>query len=1120
MKNRLAAAVALCLLPLVAHAQDEPKPPVDKPPAAPPTTDPSREKEKEKPKWDVANPPYPFDVDVPLDVDSGTWMSLDVSPDGKEIVFDLLGDIYTMPIAGGEARPLTSGIAWDMQPRYSPDGKWIAFTSDRSRRRQHLDHGPRRLQAAAGDQGDLPPAQQPGLDARRAVHRGAQALHRHALARRRRDLALPPLGRRGPADDQAGAPSRRTTASPPSLPTDATSTGPRTPRPERSSSTTRIRTPRSTSSSASTGKPARSSTSHRAPAGRSARRPRPTASRSPSSAASATRRRSSSRTSSPARAADLGRPRARHAGDLGDPRRLSGHGVDARLEVRRRCGRAARSGASTCSRSRSREIPFQVKDTRKAATAVRFGVDVLTGVMQASMSPRISDPLANPQGGFPKNAAWCACSAGGVSPDGKRVAYQALGYIYLRDLPNGEPPPPHEADRPLRVLPVLVARREVHRLHDLERRDARRDPRGGGAGGRLPRRDLETRPLLRPRLLAGRHEDRLPQGLRRPAAFDRLVGRSRPVLDRGLGHRRPAQPHRRGRLPAPLRQGIRPRLLRQDRGRRRPDRSGKRVFASIELDGSDAHDYYLSELATEFAVSPDGKWLAFREGFNAYVTPFIETGRRVDIGPKSKAVPRHARVEGSGGVHPLRRATPPAFTGPSDRTSTSATSRKPSRFFPARPRSCPTRRRNGLTIGFPAPVRRSLRHASHSRAARVVTMNGAEVIEDGVVVVEGNRIKAVGKRGTVAVPAGAKTVDVDRQDGPARIRRRALARLVRLGRRRPAAELGDRRLAGVRRHDRSTTRPTTRAKIFAATELARAGMIRAPRIFSTGTILYGAAGDFKADIESLEDAVAHLRRMKAVGAISVKSYQQPRREQRQQLLAGARERRHHGRSGGRLALRENMTMVVDGHTTIEHAIPVPHIYEDVLSLWPPGKVGYTPTILVGYGGNWGENYWYQKTNVWENPRLSKFVPPFVLDPRSRRRIMAPDDEFNHFDVARIATALDKAGVIVNTGAHGQREGLGLHWELWMLVQGGMTPHEALRCATANGAKSLGMDRDIGTLQAGKLADVIVIDGDPLKDIRQSERVAWTMINGRLYDAATMTETGARERKRARYWWEP
>jgi len=89
----------------------------------------------------------------------------------------------------------------------------------------------------------------------------------------------------------------------------------------------------------------------------------------------------------------------------------------------------------------------------------------------------------------------------------------------------------------------------------------------------------------------------------------------------------------------------------------------------------------------------------------------------------------------------------------------------------------------------------------------------------------------------------------------------------------------------------------------------------------------------------------------------------------------------------------------------------------------------------------------------------------------------------------------------------------------MLHQGGLTPHEALRCATANGAATLGMDRDIGTLEPGKLADVIVIDGNPLQDIRQSEKVMWTMVNGRLYDSATMTETGARERKRGRYWWE-
>ena len=89
-------------------------------------------KEEKKDKWNVSQPAFSVaPKTVAIDVDRGTWMSLDVSPDGKTIAFDLLGDIYLLPIAGGEAQNISAGFHWDMQPRFSPDGRQIAFTSDR-----------------------------------------------------------------------------------------------------------------------------------------------------------------------------------------------------------------------------------------------------------------------------------------------------------------------------------------------------------------------------------------------------------------------------------------------------------------------------------------------------------------------------------------------------------------------------------------------------------------------------------------------------------------------------------------------------------------------------------------------------------------------------------------------------------------------------------------------------------------------------------------------------------------------------------------------------------------------------------------------------------------------------
>jgi imidazolonepropionase-like amidohydrolase len=426
---------------------------------------------------------------------------------------------------------------------------------------------------------------------------------------------------------------------------------------------------------------------------------------------------------------------------------------------------------------------------------------------------------------------------------------------------------------------------------------------------------------------------------------------------------------------------------------------------------------------------------------------------------------------------------------------------------------------HGVKVGLTALVDKPSGRIAFSDV-RIITMNGDEVIENGVIIINGDHIEAIGKTADVLIPDNCKViVATGKTIMPGLVDSHAHIGAFRGGL--PAQtnwQFAANLAFGVTTaHDPSANTQT----VFTLSELQKAGELVGPRLYSTGFILYGADGDFKAVINTLDDARSSIRRTKAFGAKSVKSYNQPRREQRQQVLQAAREEGINVVPEGGSTFFHNLTMVIDGHTGVEHNIPVAPVYKDVLEIWGASGTGYTPTLIVNYGGLNGEFYYYQRDNVWENEKLLNFTPRSIVDSRSRHRAMVPIKEYEngHMLVAKTAKDLVAAGVKLNMGAHGQLQGLGAHWETWMLASGGLSNHEALKAATINGANYIGAGEDIGSLEIGKLADLIVLDKNPLEAIENTQSIQHVMINGRLYNANTLNEEGNNPKERAPFYWE-
>ena len=398
------------------------------------------------------------------------------------------------------------------------------------------------------------------------------------------------------------------------------------------------------------------------------------------------------------------------------------------------------------------------------------------------------------------------------------------------------------------------------------------------------------------------------------------------------------------------------------------------------------------------------------------------------------------------------------------------------------------------------------------RGARAITMNGDEIVENADIVVTDNRIASV-SAGPGEVPEGATVIDVaGRTIVPGFVDTHAhMWNLWQLHWSR--SWLYQANLAyGV-----TTTRDpqTATTDVLSYEDLVRAGRMVGPRVYSTGP------GVFSSDyIDSYEHALDVLSKYsRYYDTKTFKMYMSGNRRQRQWLIMAARELELMPTTEGGLEYRLDMTHAIDGYPGVEHSLPIVPAYRDIVELFATSGTVNSPTLLVSYGGPWAENYFFTNEDLFGDEKLTHFTPRRELENKARRlQSDGPgpggwfmEEEYAFPKHSAWLVELVEAGGKTGVGSHGQLQGLGYHWELWAMQSGGMDEHDALRAATIMGAEAIGLGRDLGSIEAGKLADLVILDANPLDDIRNSNTVHQVMMNGRLYDGDTLDEVWPRQR---------
>ncbi len=1073
--------------------------------------------------WNVTDTGQPYeDVQVPLS--EGTWMSVDVSPDGRTLVFDLLGDLYRLPAEGGEAQLIHGGPAMQHAATFSADGRSLLYLSDES--------GADNLWISNVD----------GSEARQLTHETVDMLmgptwgpdgttvaaskiyanfpHMHASEIRWFDLA----GGQG-----------RVLVEPPRNGRDV--------------------------------QEARFS-----PDGRSIyytqRLTDPTIYVDGNHINYAIMQRDLQTGATEQILSGFGSATtpqvSRDGKQLAFVRRVKAKTV---LFVYDIATRAQRPVYDALDRDDMTDfVPQGVyypafgwfPDNRHIAIWGKgklFNVDTATGEsreipFRAEAKLRITQPLRVANDLAPQRFTVKAVKQLAVSPDGRTLIFNALGHLWRKALPDG--------------APVRLTQAKAFEFEAAWSPDGRRvayvewdDELGstlkvvGAAGGRGGKAIATSRGVIRQPAFSRdgqrlvyriQDADKSMGGYRAKAGIYWAAASG--ARENGATGSREAGHY--------VTAGDESPFFSPDGSRihyTKIDYSGDSTVHRIEsvtLDGHDkrVHAQTPDADTLDLTPSPDLKWIAFRDRQQYYVTPYRETGAVLSVSAASTAAPVVPLTDTGGyaitwspdsstlhwALGPsLYKADVAALFGRPAPAGMAAAGNASGGSSPALPRSYGT-----VGLEVPADVPQGTVAFTNGR---VITMRGDEVIEQGTVIVTGNHIIAVGPSAEVAVPKGAKVFDVAGKT--------VMPGLVDMhGHIDCCYETGVTPLKQFTRYAALSYGVTTNFDPY-STELPQyesnetnlAGLTVSPRWLGSGHVIYGRAqkGDFNyVPISSLDDARRVMARKKAVGGLYVKSYKQPARSQRQQLVRAGHEAGVMVDVEGESHFYYNVTMLMDGHTNLEHNIPVANYYDDIVQLMSRAHASNTPTLIVTFGELMGENYMYQTTRAWEDPKIRKYVQETIsyysplgaisgapLYVRGMTSIHAADEiyDIGFRSMARSVKKLDDAGVIINVGSHGQVPGLAMHWEMALMREGGMSNHRILRAATLNGARTLALDREIGSLEAGKLADVIVLDKNPLEDIHNTNSVRYTMVNGRLYDSLEMNEIGNYDRPRTRFYWE-